>query len=88
VNISRCIPVVLLVASTTTGCSSCAKDDEARPSANVPSSGPSTPLTERRATPLPLGFARNPPGNLTPATVPVVPDASAAVDAGSDATTH
>jgi hypothetical protein len=88
VNISRCIAVALLVASTTTGCSSCAKDDAARPSESVPSDGPSTALTERRAAPMPRGFERRPPGNLSPVTVPVVPAASAVVDAGPDATTH
>ena len=87
-NISRCIAVVLLVASTTTGCSSCAKDDEARPSASVPSDAPSTAMTQRTIEPLPRGYARKPPGDLTPAPVPVAPAASAVVDAGPDATTH
>jgi hypothetical protein len=92
VNISRCIAVALLVASTSTGCSSCVKDD-ARPSESAPSGGPTTALTERRIAPLPRGFERRPPGNLTPVTVPVMPPGSAApvapvVDAGTDATTH
>lgn len=93
-NISRCIAVALLVASTTTGCSSCVKDDAARPSESVPSGGPTTALTERKVAPLPRGFERRPPGNLTPVTVPVVPvpvvpgSVAPVVDAGPDATTH
>lgn len=87
-NISRCITVAALVTSSTTGCSSCAKDDAARPAESIPSDGASTALTERAAAPLPRGFARKPPGDLTPAPVPVVPAAAAVVDAGSDATTH
>ncbi len=90
-TISRCIAVALLVASTATGCSSCVKDD-ARPSEGVPSGGPTTALTERPVAPLPRGFERRTPGNLTPVTVPVVPGSVAptapVVDAGPDATTH
>ena len=87
-NISRCIAVAVLVASTTTGCSSCVKDDGPRPSESVPSDAPSTALTERAAAPMPRGFERRPPGNLTPVTVPAAPAASAVVDAGTDAATH
>jgi hypothetical protein len=68
VKISRCIAAALLVASTTTGCSSCAKDDAAP--APVPSDTPPTALTDRAAAPLPRRFERrNPPGveNLAPA---------------------
>lgn len=60
-KISRCIVAALLVASTTTGCSSCAKDDAAP--ASVPSDTPTTALTDRKASPLPRNFERrNPPG--------------------------
>jgi hypothetical protein len=90
VKISRCIAAALLVASTTTGCSSCAKDDAAP--ASVPSDTPPTALTDRKASPLPRHFERrNPPGieNVAPpALAPAAADAIVDAAATPTPTTH
>jgi hypothetical protein len=87
VKISRCIAAALLVGSTTTGCSSCAKDDAAP--ATVSSDTPQTALTNQKAAPLPRRFERRQlPGMATVAPGAAASGAPVVGDAGSDATTN